>query len=403
MVSEHASPLAVLGGADAGGQNVHVAALAGALADRGHQIVVHTRRDDDTLPDRVRLRPGVTVEHVRAGPARPLPKDDLLPHMAEFGERLAKRWAGGRPDVVHAHFWMSGLAALQGCREHGIPLAQTFHALGSVKRRYQGEADTSPPERVELESKVAREAQLVIATCSDEVEELCAYGVQRDSAAVVPSGVDLEHFRPDGPVAPRGIRRRVLSIGRLVPRKGTDTLIEALAEVPDTELVVAGGPDLGGLNTDPEIARLRELAAGHGVADRVVFVGRVPHEQAAELMRAADVVASVPWYEPFGIVPIEAMACGVPILGSAVGGHLDTVVDGVTGLLVRPRDPAATADRLRVLLDDARWRTVLGHAGVRRARDRYSWRRIAAETEAAYARLVAESAPSLLTTHGGRS
>ena len=144
MVSEHASPLAVLGGVDAGGQNVHVAALAAALARRGVDVTVHTRRDDPGLPRRVEMTPGVTVDHVPAGPASPLPKDDRLPHMAAMADDLHRVWSRRRPDVVHAHFWMSGVAALAAARPLGIPVVQTFHALGIVKKRHQGGKDTSP-------------------------------------------------------------------------------------------------------------------------------------------------------------------------------------------------------------------------------------------------------------------
>src|SRR4051794_6406630 len=148
MVSEHASPLAVLGGVDAGGQNVHVAALATYLARRGMEVVVHTRRDDPSLPRRVRLAPGVEVDHVDAGPPEPLPKDELLTHMGAFGDQLADAWASERPSVVHSHFWMSALAALEAASELGIPVAHTFHALGVVKRRHQGVEDTSPEGRI---------------------------------------------------------------------------------------------------------------------------------------------------------------------------------------------------------------------------------------------------------------
>src|SRR3954468_1154189 len=150
LVSEHASPLAVLGGVDAGGQNVHVAALARGLARRGAEVVVHTRRDDGALPRRVALCHGVVVDHVDAGPPVALPKDELLVHMDAFAAELEQQWRDERPDVVHSHFWMSGLAALQAARELDIPVVHTFHALGVVKRRYQGDADTSPPARLEL-------------------------------------------------------------------------------------------------------------------------------------------------------------------------------------------------------------------------------------------------------------
>ena len=163
MVSEHASPLAVLGGVDAGGQNVHVAALSSALARAGHTVEVFTRRDDPDLPVRVPMEPGVDVVHVDAGPAAPLPKDELLPYMAAFGDRLTEEWTGpGGPDVAHAHFWMSGLATVRAAARTGTPVDQTFHALGSVKRRHQGLQDTSPAARVALELPKGRAAVAAI-------------------------------------------------------------------------------------------------------------------------------------------------------------------------------------------------------------------------------------------------
>ncbi len=165
MVSEHASPLAVLGGVDAGGQNVHVAALAAAVAARGHEVVVHTRRESPRVPESVPLSPGVVVQHVPAGPPTEVPKDALLPYMDRFADVLREQWLWNRPDVVHAHFWMSGLAARRAAADLGIPVVQTFHALGVVKRRHQGAMDTSPPERLALESDLARSVDAIIATC----------------------------------------------------------------------------------------------------------------------------------------------------------------------------------------------------------------------------------------------
>jgi glycosyltransferase involved in cell wall biosynthesis len=385
MVSEHASPLATLGGVDAGGQNVHVAALSTALARRGHEVTVYTRRDSRTLPDKVGLCDRVYVEHVPAGPASEIPKDEILPHVAEFGAYLARSWTEDPPDIVHTHFWMSGLAGLAGARWADVPVVHTFHALGVVKRRHQRAKDTSPPERLRLEKAIARTAARVIATCSDEVAELLRLGVQRPSISVVPCGVDVGRFTPDGPAASRGpARYRLLSIGRLVERKGVDDIIRALRRVPDAELLVAGGPDAGALGADPEVQRLRELAEHCQVADRVSFLGRVSRDDVPPLLRSADLVVCVPWYEPFGIVPLEAMACGVPVIASAVGGLTDTVVDGTTGSLVPPRRPDVLAYRLRELLTNPVRREGFGVAGVDRARARYTWDRIATETEAVY-------------------
>src|SRR4051794_19810603 len=312
MVSEHASPLAVLGGVDAGGQNVHVAALATALGRRGDTVVVHTRRDDPQLPRRVALAPRVAVDHVDAGPAAELPKDELLPHMRAFADDLRERWRAERPDVVHSHFWMSAVAALAAARPLGIPVVLTFHALGVVKRRHQGDKDTSPPERLAIEAEPLAAADGVIATCSDEVFELRRLGAPIDRVKVVPCGVDVGLFSPDGPSEDRPVRRhRLVVLSRLVERKGVGNVITALADVPHAELVVAGGPDPADLAADAEVARLRHVAAEAGVADRVDFRGRVGRAALPALLRSADAVVCVPWYEPFGIVPLEAMACGV--------------------------------------------------------------------------------------------
>jgi D-inositol-3-phosphate glycosyltransferase len=401
MVSEHASPLAVLGGDDAGGQNVHVAALSEALVRRGHDVTVLTRWDDADQPQRRQLPGGTEVVHVPAGPRRPVPKDDLLPHVPELADWLAREWAERPPDVVHAHFWMSGLATLLACRELArrecrVPaIAVTFHALGRVKRRHLGDLDPSPPERVAVERRVARAADAVVATCRDEVAELLDDGADPGRLHVVPCGVELERFGTDGPRSGpwRAGSVRLLSVGRLVERKGVETLVEALSLLPDAELVVAGGPPPDELGDDPHVGRL--LAAGEraGVRSRLHVVGRVPHERAAELMRAADVVLTVPWYEPFGIVPLEAMACGTPVVASAVGGMLDTVVDGVTGLLVPPRDAPAVAGAVRRLVADPQVLARFGAAAAAAVSDRYSWEAVAEATERVY-RGVAAPVPS---------
>ena len=389
MVSEHASPLAVLGGTDAGGQNVHVAALSAALARRGAEVVVHTRRDDPALPARVDAAPGVTVEHVDAGPAEPIPKDDLLPHMDEFAERLRRSLLGDPPDVVHAHFWMSGRAALAAARPLGIPVVQTFHALGVVKRRHQGAKDTSPPTRRREEATLAREADRIVATCSDEVFELVRIGADLRRVAVVPCGVDLGMFRPDGPAAPRPSgAARLLVVSRLVERKGIGDVIAAMARLPGVELVVAGGPPAAELAGIPEAARLAALAERVGVAGRVRLLGRVGRCDLPALYRSADLVVNVPWYEPFGIVPLEAMACGVPVVVSAVGGLVDTVVDDVTGIHVPPRRPGLLAAAVAALLADPERRATLAATGARRARRRYGWDRIAGSTLEVYAGLL---------------
>jgi glycosyltransferase involved in cell wall biosynthesis len=401
MVSEHASPLAALGGVDAGGQNVHVAALSTALARRGHHVTVYTRRDSAALPRRVRILPRLEVVHLDAGPAEHVPKDELLPFMGELADGISRDWQRRPPDVVHGHFWMSGVAALDAARrapaDGRIPVVQTFHALGPVKRRHQGAGDTSPVERQWLEPSVGRSVDRIIATCSDEVFELKAMGIDRRRISVVPCGVDLELFSGRGPAEPRTRAYRILSVGRLVPRKGVDLVIGALPALRDAGLdvellIVGGGGNAAALADDAEAHRLLEVATELGVQDRVDFRGQLPRDAMGAILRSADAVVCAPWYEPFGIVPLEAMACGVPVVAAAVGGLRDTVLDRKTGLHVPPRDPAAIAAAVAALLTDPGLRRALGAAGEARARTRYSWDRVAAETERAYLQTVAAGA-----------
>ncbi len=396
MVSEHASPLATLGGVDAGGQNVHVAELASAMAKLGHTVVVYTRRDSHALAKRVVMMPGVIVEHIDAGPPKPISKDALHRYMPVFGRKLHERWIVDRPDVVHAHFWMSALAALDAALPLRIPVVQTFHALGIEKRRHQGAADTSPGRRIAEERRIACTVDRIVATASAEAFELLRMGAKQRALSVVPCGVDLGAFRPDGPRDRRhDDRLRIVTLSRLVPRKGVDTVIEALAGVPNAELIVAGGAEGSDLAGDAEAQRLSALAVARGVGDRVFLRGRIDRAAVPALLRSADIVACTPWYEPFGIVPLEAMACGVPVVASAVGGLVDTVVDGVTGVVVPPRSASGVRRALVMLGADATRRKEMARAGLARVRARYSWLRVASETLDVYRDVLGEDREEL--------
>ncbi|WP_309131482.1 glycosyltransferase [Brevibacterium sp.] len=426
MISEHASPLAPLGGVDAGGQNVHVGKLASELAHRGHEVTVFTRREDTTTPTVVTMEPGVQVVHVSTGADRYIPKDDLLDHMPEFGRQVARHWAENpeqRPMVLHSHFWMSGLAARTALEEAGyddVPLVHTYHALGSVKRRFQGSEDTSPPERTDLETRLGHDAAAIIATCQDEVSELAALGIDTTKISVVPCGVDTDEFRPaeyrpagagnstDALTttleAPQPCTKKIVSLGRLVPRKGVDLVIRGLAElssrgVDDVELEVIGGSGSGGsIDTDPEVRRLRALAAELGVDEQVTFRGQLGRDEIPDAIRSATFVACTPWYEPFGIVPLEAMACGVPVVATSVGGLQDTVVDGVTGLLIPPQDVDAFTIAAARLLTDHEYARELGRAGTRRVRDRFTWPAVAQRTERAYRATLGQDDDALVAS-----
>jgi glycosyltransferase involved in cell wall biosynthesis len=382
LISEHASPLAALGGVDAGGQNVHVAALARELARTGAEVRVYTRRDDTSLPRLVEAD-GYEVVHADAGPPRPIPKDELYPYMHAFAAQLVADWRWWRPDVAHAHFWMSGVAAVEAAAHTALPVVQTFHALGAVKRRHQGDADGSPPQRLAEERRLALRADHIIATCSDESRELGALGASAQRVSIVPCGVELDRFTQRGVCWERSARPRLVTVARLVQRKGLRDVVQALASIPDAELLIAGGPPRELLEDSDEACRLLRSARDAGVTHRVQLLGGVSRDRVASLLRSADVVVLAPWYEPFGIVPVEAMACGVPVVGTAVGGLLDTVRDGVDGVLVPPRQPDALAIAVQRLLGDPALRARMGRAGAARARA-YDWEAIAAATLGVY-------------------
>jgi D-inositol-3-phosphate glycosyltransferase len=382
LISEHASPLATIGEVDAGGQNVYVACLARALADAGEHVTVLTRRDHPDLPDRVPFGPGVVVEHVDAGPPTRLDKDLMFPHMAQFADEAIARLRRRPVGLLHSHFWMSGWVGLAVRDALGAPLVHTFHALGTVKRRNQGSADTSPPERAGVEARLVCEADRIIATCSDELHELVAIGAVPERVAVIPAGFDSTTFRPqpdsrwfevdrhDGPF-------RLVAVSRLVPRKGLGDAVRALAELPDATLTIAGGPPIDQLDGDAHHAELVELGGELGVDRRLRFTGGIPPSEVAALHHGADLFVAPPWYEPFGIAPVEAMGCGLPVVGTAVGGLLDTVIDGGTGTLVPPRDPAALAAAIAELQRQPELRHELGARASWRAHRRFTWPAVA--------------------------
>jgi D-inositol-3-phosphate glycosyltransferase len=393
MVSAQASPLATDGPGISRG--VHVAEAARALAQRGHEVCVYTRRTDPDLPGVLALTDDVRVEHVPAGPAQPVPPNELLPHLGEFGRWLAARWAeepAAAPDVVHAHYWMSGLAALTATATNQIPLVVTYHGLGAVQRRAYGAADPSPDTRAGLERELGQRADRILAQSGDEIDELSRMGVPRGAIMLAPSGVNTEVFRPDGPVVSRPARgrHRILTVGRMVETSGFGDLVVALSVLPDAELLVVGGPVDGG----PEAARLRELAERRGVADRLHLVGAVPNADLADYYRSADVVACASWYDAVGLSALEAMACGVPVVAYEVGGLAESVIDGVTGTLVAPRDVRGLAGAIRAVLGDEVRRMSYASAAVDRVRSRYAWDRAAADIERAYLAVTGEPVPA---------
>lgn len=406
MVSEHASPLADLGGVDCGGQNVYVRHVARQLARLGHRVDVFTRRERPWDAEVVPFDAGCRVIHVSAGPAAVLPKEALLPHMHAFGRHLLNHCAQARAsgdgyDVIHANFFMSGLASLAASTRLHLPLVMTFHALGRVRRLHQGSADGFPDARFAIEETLVQRADRVIAECPQDQADLeTLYRARAEQIDVVPCGFDAAEFAP----IDRAQARRhlgvpadafvVLQLGRMVARKGVDNVIEAIGKLPPdargrVRLYVVGGntvvPDVA---ATPELGRLQAVADNAGVSAQTVFVGKRGRADLRAWYSACDVFVSTPWYEPFGITPVEAMACGRAVIGADVGGIRSTVRHDRTGFLVPPKDPQALAARLLQLMQQPELCCELGQAGLVRARMLYTWRGVAGQLERAYLKAI---------------
>jgi glycosyltransferase involved in cell wall biosynthesis len=402
LISEHASPLAAVGGIDSGGQNVYVAQVARELARLGHAVDVFTRRDSAELPDVVDHAPNVRVVNVPAGPASFVRKEELLPLMDEFCEfvcEFAAREGGYR--LSHANFFMSGLAAMRLKERLGTPYVVTFHALGRVRKRHQGAADQFPPERTAIEDETIARADGIVAECpQDRVDLTTLYRADARRIAVIPCGYDKGELWPiTKPFARRALglpadEPILLNVGRLAPRKGLDNLVHGLGRlarthgVPARLIVVGGNSDLPDPALTPEIGRLKAIAAEEGVARQVCFTGRRSREFLKLYYSAADLFCTTPWYEPFGITPLEAMACATPVIGADVGGIRFSVADGITGALVPPNDPEAFAAKAAELLADRERLREMGRAGLHRVQTQFTWPKVARAIAAFYEQVL---------------
>jgi hypothetical protein len=370
-----------------------VAHIARQLAALGINVDVFTRRDDPAQPLVVEWMPGVRVIRVPAGPACFIAKEAMLPYMGDFAERMIAfiQTEAIEYDLVHANFFMSGMVAAQLKRELGLPFVITFHALGLVRRQSQGQADGFPDQRFAIEAQLMQEADRVIAECPQDLEDMeQLYGADSETIDIVPCGFDPEELsrvsvNARGELGLDPDEFIVLQLGRMVPRKGVDNVVRALAALNSTHDIRARLLVVGGNTAQPdpqataEIGKLMQLAQTLGVAQQVQFTGQRPRSVLRYYYSAANVFVTTPWYEPFGITPIEAMACGTPVIGSAVGGIKHTVADGVTGYLVPPKDPHALAERLAWLYRRPRLAQRLGWAGMRRAYQHYTWRHVASQ------------------------
>ncbi|MBK1441565.1 glycosyltransferase [Parapedobacter sp. ISTM3] len=404
LISEHASPLAAIGGVDSGGQNIYVGELARQLATLGYSIDVFTRRDDPKLPMEVQWLSDVRIIHIEAGPAKSLPKEELFQYMDRFTQsmeafiaRQPKQYA-----LVHANFWMSGYVAMKLKERHAIPFVVTFHALGKVRLMHQRETDRFPEERCEIETQIMQAADGIIAECpQDESDLIQLYQADPQKITMIPCGFSPHEFHPIDKAYARMLldlhptRKIILQLGRMVPRKGIDTVIQALAqlrkEATDAQLVIVGGEyEKPHLHADIEYRRLMDMATSLGIADAIIFEGRKSREQLKYFYSAADVFVSTPWYEPFGITPLEAMACGTPVIGAKVGGIQYSVANGKTGFLVRPKDPGALARKLELVLKNDDLRIYMRHNAIKRVNEYFTWKKVAQQMDDVYRKLTSQ-------------
>ena len=387
FISEHASPLASLGGTDAGGQNVYVGELAIQLSNNDYLVDIYTRWEDANLPRVVNYHPGVRVIHVKAGPIKYIAKEELLGLMEEFKEDMLAFIYSQQLSyqLIHANFWMSGLVAMRLKTLLNIPFVITFHALGHVRMRYQKEQDKFPPERLVIEETIVREADRIVAECPQDFEDLLnEYQADPAKLAIIPCGFNQKEFYP---VDKKDAKRRlnlpekevlILQLGRMVPRKGIDTVIRALPllHTPGkrVKLMIVGG-ECGEPND--ELRRLKALVSRLSLEEQVIFAGRKDRTELRCYYDAADVFVTTPWYEPFGITPLEAMACGTPVIGANVGGIKHTVVDGKTGFLVPPKQPGLLADRISLLVNNQRLIDHMGKQALEHVHQHFTWEKVA--------------------------
>lgn len=410
MLSVHTGPLAQMGGSKTGGMNVYVRELSRALGQKGLQVDVFTRSTGDSEPRiHTEIGNGVRVVYVPGGPQEIASPDALLPFLDEFAAGVLHfaREQGIRYDLLHSHYWLSGLVA-ETLRHQwqDIPIIQMYHTLGHMKNQIaQEERHRASPARIEGEQRIAQFANRLVAATPTEYEQLRHhYGADGDKIAVIPPGVDLCNFHPRRKLDVRrrlGLppdRRIALFVGRIEPLKGIDTILQATdvlrAENPElvkqlTVAIVGGSP--WAAQVDAEMARLQTLRAELKLERAVRFLGARQQAVLPAFYSAADVVLMPSHYESFGMVGLEAMACGAPVIAAQVGGLAHLVKDGLTGFLVPPRAPMALAERMDLLLTDELLRWQMGRAARQEARG-YGWRRIAEQMLTLYREVVAPSA-----------
>lgn len=405
MISVHTCPLARLGSRETGGMNVYIRELSRRLGARGVAVDVFTRMQDRGVPQIVEIGENARVIHLEAGPVGPMDKYDVVEHLPDFLAGVAEyreRW-GRRYNLVHSHYWLSSPVATSLARQWGVPLVTMFHTLGRMKNRVSHNgSERESAERIEIEQQTMLASDRVVAASPIDMEQMIGYyGAPESRLRVVAGGVDASLFAPFPRDAARallgvGPEPLVLFVGRIQGLKGIDLLLSSFARLlagwnsgPSPRLMVVGG-DSSSDETDPEaveLLRMRRMAVDLGLLDRVTFQGAVPQAELPNYYSSADVVVVPSLYESFGLVALEAMACGTPVVGSSVGGLRWTVQHGKTGLLVKGRSEEQFASAIATLLLDDDLRSRMSRAAVAAA-TAFSWDAAADRTVQIYRELV---------------
>ena len=407
MLSYHTCPLAVLGGKDTGGMNVYVREITRQLGAMGVHVDVFTRSQNEHVPHVLHdLGFGNRIVHIRSGPEYPVLKKELVSYLPQFVDGISEftESKGISYDLIHSHYWMSGLAALDLKQKWGIPVVNMFHTLGVMKNRVaQSQEEIEGDYRIKGEQEVLKKADRIVAATPAEYAQLMwLYQTEVEKVIVIPPGVDVGKFYPIPPdeakeyigVPPCG--RMLLFVGRIEPLKGLDVLIEAIGIIRQNDvfkenpfcLVIIGGESEGGVEqTNIEMSRIKSLSERYGLRDLVTFLGKRSQDSLPYYYSAAEAVVVPSQYESFGMVALEAMACGKPVVASQIGGLAYLVQDGVTGFSVPVDDPIELADRITSLLQDPDLRDRMGKQAVLVAKD-YAWDKIASKLIALYDNLL---------------
>ena len=389
MISVHSCPLAALGGKETGGMNVYIRELSKELAQRGCHVDIFTRSQNAEIPMVVPFKEGIRIIHLKAGPEAPYDKTQVWSHLPEFLDNL-KRFSREEErgyHIIHSHYWLSGWVGAQISTQQNAPLLHMFHTMGYFKNRATKRlGEHEPPIRLNIEAELVKHADhLMVSNHREKVQMVWTYGVPAAKISVIPCGVDPSLFSPRNSAQAKahlGLpdKRYILFVGRIDPVKGIDTLLRAMQLVKGTRnplqdehlLIIGGDLDPAVAATDSEINKLKRLTRTLGIKDMVTFLGAQRQDQLPYFYAAADMCILPSRYESFGMVALEAMACGTPVIASKVGGLASFIQNEMSGLLIPEGDEVSLAEKILLLLSDTSFKNTLGREARNRALE-FSW------------------------------